>query len=202
MKIQHQPTAYRDSQAPCSRGFTLIELVATLAVAGILVGLAVPSFSGVIKNNRLITQENDFVTTLNLARSEAIRRSGRITVCKSSDQASCSGAGGWEQGWIVFNDVNNDGVVTNPTTNVLRVHDSLSGGVTLHGDANLVDYVSYVSSGATQKLAGGASATQSGVLVMCDDRGFVSQAKGIQISATGRVSTDSATSTAAGSCTP
>ena len=93
-------------------------------------------------------------------------------------------------------------MVTNPTTNVLRVHDSLSGGVTLHGDANLVDYVSYVSSGATQKLAGGASATQSGVLVMCDDRGFVSQAKGIQISATGRVSTDSATSTAAGSCTP
>ena len=202
MKIQHQPTAYRDSQAPCSRGFTLIELVATLAVAGILVGLAVPSFSGVIKNNRLITQENDFVTTLNLARSEAIRRSGRITVCKSSDQASCSGAGGWEQGWIVFNDVNNDGVVTNPTTNVLRVHDSLSGGVTLHGDANLVDYVSFVSSGATQKFAGGASATQPGVLIMCDDRGFVSQAKAIQISATGRVSTDSATSTAAGSCTP
>jgi type IV fimbrial biogenesis protein FimT len=202
MKIQYQPAVCRDSQTPRSRGFTLIELITTLAVAGILVTLAVPSFSEVIKNNRLITQENDFVTTLNLARSEAIRRSGRVTVCKSSNQTSCSGAGGWEQGWIVFNDVNNDGVVTNPATNVLRVHGALSSGVTLHGDANLLDYVSYVSSGATQKFAGGASATQPGVLIMCDDRGFVSQAKGIQISATGRVSTDSATSTAAGSCTP
>jgi len=202
MNMYHQPTAYRDSQHPHSRGFTLIELMMTLAIAGILVTMAVPSFSEVIKNNRLITQENDFVTTLNLARSEAIRRSDRITVCKSSNQVSCSGAGGWEQGWIVFNDVNDDGVVINPATNVLRVHDPLSNGVTLHGDANLVDYVSYVSSGATQKFAGGASATQSGVLIMCDDRGFVSQAKAIQISATGRVSTDSATSTAAGSCTP
>jgi len=200
--MYHQPTAYRDSQPPRSRGFTLIELMMTLAIAGILVTMAVPSFSEVIKNNRLITQENDFVTTLNLARSEAIRRSDRITVCKSSNQVSCSGAGGWEQGWIVFNDVNDDGVVINPAANVLRVHDPLSSKVTLHGDANLVDYVSFVSSGATQKFAGGASATQPGVLIMCDDRGFVSQAKAIQISATGRVSTDSATSTAAGSCTP
>jgi len=202
MKILHQPTVHRNSRIPRSRGFTLVELVTTMAVAGILVTLAVPSFSEVIKNNRLITQENDFVTTLNLARSEAIRRSSRITVCKSSDQVSCSSAGGWEQGWIAFNDVNGDGVVTNPATNVLRVHGALSNGVTLNGDANLVDYISYVSSGATQKFAGGASATQPGLLIMCDDRGFVSQAKGIQISATGRVSTDSATSTAAGSCTP
>jgi len=200
--MQHQRTLCRDFHAPRSRGFTLMELITTLAIAGIMVTLAVPSFSEVIKNNRLITQENDFVTTLNLARSEAIRRSGRITVCKSSNQVSCSGAGGWEQGWIVFNDVNNDGVVTNPATNVLRVHGSLSSGVTLHGDANLVDYVSYVSSGATQKFVGGASATQPGVLVMCDDRGFVSQEKGIHVSATGRVSTDSATSTAAGSWSP
>ena len=185
-----------------SRGFTLIELLTTLSIAAILVTLAVPSFSEVIKNNRLITQTNDFVTSLNLARSEAIRRGDRVTVCKSSDQASCAGSGGWDQGWIVFKDVNGDGVVTNPNTNVLRVHGALSNKITLRGDPALVDYISYVSTGATQQFAGGASATQTGVLVMCDDRGFVSQAEGIQISATGRVSATSATSTAAGSCTP
>ena len=179
-----------------------MELMATLAVAGVLVTLAVPSFSELVKNNRLITQANDFVTSLNVARSEAIRRSSRVTVCKSSDQLSCAGSGGWDQGWIVFNDVNGDGVVTNPTVNLLRVHSPLSGNVSLNGDANLDAYVSYVGSGATQQFAGGASATQSGVLALCDDRGYVSQAKGIQISATGRVSTASVTTTAAGSCTP
>jgi type IV fimbrial biogenesis protein FimT len=185
-----------------SRGFTLVELLTTLTIAGILVTLAVPSFSEVIKNNRLITQTNDFITALNLARSEAIRRGDRVTVCKSSDQASCAGSGGWDQGWIVFNDVNDDGIVTNPATNVLRVHGSLSNGISLRGDSVLVDYVSYVSTGATQKLTGGVSATQTGVLVMCDDRGFVSQAEGIQISATGRINATSATKTTAASCTP
>ena len=184
------------------KGFSLIELIVTLSVAAILMTLAVPSFSSFVKDNRLITQANDFVTALNLARSEAIRRSGRVTVCKSSDQISCGGSGSWDQGWIVFADVNGDGVVTNPATNVLRVHGSLSGGVSLNGDAgsNLDDYVSYVSSGATQKIVGGITATQSGLLALCDDRG-VSSGKGIQISPTGRISTGSAASLV-GSCTP
>lgn len=185
-----------------NRGFSLVELMVTLSVAAILVTIAVPSFSDFIKNNRLITQTNDFVTALNLARSEAVKRGDRVTVCKSSDQISCSGSGSWDQGWIVFADVNGDGVVTDPATNVLRVHGSLSGNVSLYGDASLVDYVSYVSTGATRQIGGGISATQSGVLILCDDRGFTDKAKGIQISSTGRVNSMVATDTAAGSCTP
>lgn len=185
-----------------NRGFSLVELMVTLSVAAILVTIAVPSFSDFIKNNRLITQTNDFVTALNLARSEAVKRGDRVTVCKSSDQISCSGSGSWDQGWIVFADVNGDGVVTDPATNVLRVHGSLSGNVSLNGDASLDDYVSYVSTGATRQIGGGISATQSGVLILCDDRGFTDKAKGIQISSTGRVNSMAATDTAAGSCTP
>ncbi len=185
-----------------NKGFTLVELMITLAEAAILVTLAIPSFTTFVKNNRLITQANDFVTALNLARSEAIRRGDRVTLCKSSDQVSCAGSGSWDQGWIVFVDVNDDGVVSNPATNVLRVHDGLEGNVTLKGDAALAAYVSYVSTGATRQIGGSPSATQSGVLALCDDRGFVNEAKGIQISATGRVSATSATSSAATSCTP
>lgn len=202
MKKQSQIVGYSSSNRDLSRGFTLVELVTTLAVAAILLSLAVPSFGTFVKNNRLITQENDFVTAVNLARSEAIRRGNRVTLCKSSDQTSCAGSGGWDQGWIVFVDVNDDGVVTNPATNVLRVHDALTGNLTLNGDAALASYVSYVSTGATREIGGGISATQSGVMVLCDDRGFVAEAKAIQISATGRVSTASATSSTATSCTP
>lgn len=202
MKMFIQPVTYKNTRHPGSRGFTLVELIATLTVAGILISLAVPSFSELMKNNRLITQANDFVTALNLARSEAIKRGSRVTVCKSSDEASCAGSGGWEQGWIVFNDVNDDGVVANAATDVLRVHSALNNGVTLRGGANLSNYVSYVESGATQQIGGGASSTQSGFLVLCDDRGYVAQAKAVQISAIGRVSTESATSSAAGSCNP
>ena len=202
MKIQHQPASYRNTPPSRGQGFTLVELVTTLAVAGILLSLAVPSFSQFVKNNRLITQANDFVTALNVARSEAIRRGNRVTLCKSSNQVSCAGAGSWDQGWIIFVDVNDDGIVSNPATDVFRVHGGLGGNTTLKGDAVLADYVSYVSSGATQQIGGTPSDTQSGMLVLCDDRGFISNAKGIQISATGRVSAASATSTAATSCTP
>lgn len=175
----------------------------TLAVAAILVTMAVPSFSVFVKNNRLITQTNDFVTSLNLARSEAIRRGGRVTMCKSSDQVSCAGSGNWNIGWIVFADVLGTGVVTAPATNILRVHGPLSGSdVTLKGGTGLSSYISYASSGATQQIGGGVTATQSGYLSMCDDRGLVSQAEGIQIGVTGRVSAASLTSIAAASCTP
>ncbi len=181
-------------------GFSLVELMITLAIAAILLSMAVPSFSELIKNNRLITQTNDFVTALNLARSEAIRRGSRVTVCKSSDQASCVAGGSWEQGWIVFNDVNGNGTVA-AATDIIRVHEALTGNVTLSGDAALADYVSYVSSGGAQLIGGGVTAIQAGTLALCDDRGFIDQARAVQISTTGRVSSGSATAIAA-SCTP
>ena len=202
MKIPSPPHPGTGRASSDIKGFTLVELMVTLTIAAILLTMAVPSFSEFVKNNRLVTQTNDLVTTLNLARSEAIKRGDRVTVCKSSDQLSCSGSGSWDQGWIVFADVAGDGVVTDPSTNIIRVHGQLSGNVTLKGDTNLAAYVSYASSGATRQIGGGISDTQSGVLILCDDRGFTDAAKGIQVSSTGRVSSMAATDTAAGSCTP
>lgn len=75
------------------RGFTLIELIITVAVASILFTVAVPSFQDTIRQNRLTTQANELITALNLARSEAIRRSQNVTVTPK--------AGGWSFGWIV-----------------------------------------------------------------------------------------------------
>src|SRR3569623_2831686 len=85
-------------------GFTLVELLVTISIATILLTMAVPSFSDFVKDNRMVTQTNDFVTALNQARSEAIRRGSRDTVCKRSSGAGCSAAGNREQGWIVILD--------------------------------------------------------------------------------------------------
>ncbi|MFL0801631.1 MAG: GspH/FimT family pseudopilin [Agarilytica sp.] len=103
-------------------GFTLIELMVTLAVASIFVTLAVPSFQSSIENNRILTLNDKISATLQLARSEAIARSRSITICFSNDQTTCSGT--WSDGWIVFVDEDSDRVFDNGTDVLLKANDS------------------------------------------------------------------------------
>ena len=81
-----------------TRGFTLVELIVTLGVAAILLGVAVPSMRDLIHNNRLAAATNLFVSSLNIARSEAIKQGRNATVCVSDTQNSCSGSTG---AWLV-----------------------------------------------------------------------------------------------------
>src|SRR5688572_29174195 len=96
------------------RGFTLMELMFAIAILAILLGLGVPGFRQIIENNRLITQNNEVVTALNLARSEALRLAGDVTMCASADGESCSEETDWSSGWIVFVDSNADGTIADP----------------------------------------------------------------------------------------
>jgi len=84
-----------------ARGFTLLELMITLVVATILLLVAVPSFEDIIVNNRLSAYAGRFTSSVQLARSEAIKRNTQVSVCVSSDGTSC-GSGNWQQGWIVI----------------------------------------------------------------------------------------------------
>ncbi len=140
------------------KGFTLLELMITVVIAGILASMAVPSFTQAIKNNRMSTQINELLATFNYARSEAIKRSNRISVCNSSDGTSCSG--NWKDGWIVFVDTNFNGTVDGE--DVLRVHKELSGGNTMVFADSADSYINYESIGLA-KLAG--------TFTLCDSRG-------------------------------
>ncbi len=88
-------------------GFTLIELLVALAVAAILLGIGIPSFSGAIKNSRVSADYSEITQALFMARSEAVKSRSRVTVCpkKALDAMQCGSVNtDWEHGWLVFVD--------------------------------------------------------------------------------------------------
>src|SRR5262245_22808731 len=87
------------------RGFNLLELMVAITVLGVLLGLGVPSFNQMMRNNRLAEQSNSLVVALNYARSEALKRGFRVSACPANG-AVCSGGTDWNTGILVFTDDN------------------------------------------------------------------------------------------------
>ena len=83
-------------------GFTLVELLVTLAVTAVLLAIAVPSFRDTIRRNRVSSANNALLSALNYARSEAIDRGQVVTLCPSTDSASCTSGASWGAGWLVY----------------------------------------------------------------------------------------------------
>jgi type IV fimbrial biogenesis protein FimT len=160
-------------------GFTLLELMVTVTILGILVALAVPMFRETILNNRIVTQNNEFISGLNFARSEAIKRSDTVSVCASSNGTSCSASTSWSTGWIVFTDLNADGAVNAGIDTVLQVAPATTNGITISSPT--FTYVRYTSSGMLNGTAGNFSLLKTGCTGLT--------ARQIDVSVTGRVST-------------
>jgi type IV fimbrial biogenesis protein FimT len=94
-------------------GFNLVELLVVISVASILMGLGVSSYRYITNSSRVSGEINSLLGDMQVARSEAIKRGQTITICPSTDGATCAGGGsGWTSGWIIFTDWNNDGSVT------------------------------------------------------------------------------------------
>lgn len=170
-------------------GFTLIELIVTLTIAGILIALAGPAMKSFILDQRLTTQANDLIADLNLARSEAIKRAANVTICRqggSLSSPSCNSAASWQAGRIVFVDSDGDSTIDSGDT-ILRVRESLDGNNTMTpvGGVALGSIV-IASTGLTTLSTG-----QEAALRLCDSRGTVAMT--ISINYTGRATSTRST---------
>ena len=165
-----------------------------LAVVSILLTVGLPLLNVFFESNRMISNTNDIVAGLNLARSEAIKQQIRITMCQSSDQMACTGTGQWEDGWIVFQDPNGN-VTVDGGERILRLNAGVSGNqVTVRSNdvTNLItNSVSFTSRGLPKALNGGV---QTGTFRICDNRalkvnadGVTTVARGVNLSPSGKV---------------
>ncbi len=136
----------RDLMHGRTRGFTLVELLVTLAVLVLVLTVAIPSMRNFVKNGRLTSAANDLAATLAFARSEAVRRGRPVTVCASTDGSSCDTAD-WERGWIVFTDGGTAGSVDG-SDQVLRVQGKAGDGVEI--DLSGTSYVRFLGTGELQ----------------------------------------------------
>jgi type IV fimbrial biogenesis protein FimT len=157
-------------------GFTLLELMVSITVLGILLSLAVPAFTSMIRNNQLVSQNNEFVGALNYTRSEAVKRSADVTACSSTDGASCAASTNWATGVVVFVDANANGTFDSGET-ILQAYPATLNAITL---TSTVNFVRYSASGVSS-----AAATFTLQRVGCTQN----NARSITISVTGRIST-------------
>ncbi|HEX7029970.1 MAG TPA: GspH/FimT family pseudopilin [Gammaproteobacteria bacterium] len=176
-------------------GFTLLEMLITILVISIVASITVPAMGDLVRDNRLTTSVNDFIASVTLARSEAIKRSAPVTVCISDNPTAanpaCDAAAGgeWETGWVVFADADGDAVIDAGET-LLQQHAPLAQGVDVETNAVLETYVSFSGAGRTRDTAN--APVTGGRLVFCDDRGITdtgggeSTALAINLAGTGR----------------
>lgn len=85
-------------------GFTLVELMITIAIISVLLVVGLPSLKTFMQGNQLVASTNELISAFHVARSEAIKRNNTVTICESTDGTSCTTTGNWNNGWIVFVD--------------------------------------------------------------------------------------------------
>jgi|1115.fasta_scaffold09619_2 type IV fimbrial biogenesis protein FimT len=136
-------------------GATLPELLVSLGIASILLTLAFPGYVSLMNSHRLAVVSNELVLSLQLARSEAVKRGKRVTVCKSSNAMTtapaCDATAPWQSGWITFVDEGSAGV-KEPGDTLLHVSPGSAQASIVA--VNFSNYGSYLPSGRSQGSSG------------------------------------------------
>ena len=158
---------------PQHRGFTLPELMCALAIMAGLAGWGMPTFRELALNAARTREVNEFVQAIHLARSEAIKRNGVVSLCPSPDGATCAASTDWHTGWIVFVNLDRDSpAVRDGGEELLHAYDAWDSGQ-IAANRTTLSFRAFGQSGVTATVT------------FCDDRGS-GAARAVIISQTGR----------------
>jgi type IV fimbrial biogenesis protein FimT len=143
--------------------FTLVELVAGLAIVAILLALALPAYARFIAEHRLREEARRIADGITLARTEAIKRNGHVVICASSAAATCGSGTNWDAGWIMFADTDDNADVDAGDT-LLGREQASPEGVTLRGNRPVAEYLRFNYLGQARTVTG---ALQMGTIEVC-----------------------------------
>jgi type IV fimbrial biogenesis protein FimT len=172
--------AYRARRFGRAEGFTLMELMITIAVGAILLVLAVPNFVTALQKDRIGSAADQLYVSLAEARGEAVKRRRSVRVCPSADSASCRNDGDWSDGWLIFQDDDADG--SPDASEIIKAvpSTSLADNVSLGCETAVDDFVEFGTTGAT------IDSGTSGAFWICHSNSNV-PSREINVSLSGRI---------------
>jgi len=172
------------SQLSRSHGFSLLEISITLIIIAIVVGFS-SSFAALVARQEISTQTNEVVTSLKLARTVAIVRQTRVTLCQSTSGSKCERGFDWGKGWILFTDADNNRVI-DPVDEVIQVHPGLNNrtGLFWRGSLGTNYFLGFQATGRSNK---------AGSFWVCSDTRVLNEGRRVVLANTGRVRTSDAT---------
>lgn len=190
-----------------AEGFTLVELIIVIAIMAIISILAIPSYKGVMTQNRMASEINDIANDIELARSAAVKQGLNVTICPSAAPTAaipnCTASAEWNTGWIAFIDVNNNQTFTNTNGDtLLRIHGPFTGSDTLvsSSTAQALQYVTFNRMGGTASFGAVAGDTNTGTLTLHDSTNNLTWRRCVSLSEAGIITVDSEQNNTQGLC--